>query len=86
MPPNLPWNVEKYYCMHLVLLQLGRQIFTVALQGHKLGQTLPLPLEQILSAGLTVEHLVPQTRVELLRMSLCKSSKDQSGPITSYTS
>lgn len=69
---DLPWNVQKYYRMHLVLLQLRGQIFAIALQRDKLGQTLPLPLQQILSARLTIEHLVPQAGVELLRVGLCR--------------
>lgn len=56
--------------MHLVLLQLRRQVLAVALERHELGQALPLALEQVLAAGLTVEHLVPQPGVELFRVGL----------------
>lgn len=74
-PTPLPWNVEEYYRVHLVLLELRCQILAVALERHELGQTLPLALQQILAAGLAIEHFISQPRVELFRMRLCREGK-----------
>ena len=42
----------------------------VTLDGDVLRQCLPLPQYEILAAGLSVEHLVPYPRVELVRVGL----------------
>lgn len=70
LPLDSPGNVEEDNGVHFVFFEFGRHVLAVTLQRHQVGQPLPLPPQQVLAAHLAVEHLVPQPRVELLRVCL----------------
>jgi len=66
--------VEEEDGVHLLLPQFPRYVLAVALQSHEFRQILPLALQQIFAAGLAVEHLVAQPRIELLWAGLYKNT------------
>ena len=65
-----PGYVQEEDGVHLVLPQLVGDVDVVTHDGHVLREVLPPPLQQVLPARLAVEHLVPESRAELVRPRL----------------
>lgn len=76
-PSPVARDVEEEDGVDLLLAQLRRYVLPIAFQRDKLGEVLPLPLQEVLPACLAVEHFVPQTGIELLRSGLCKKKKKE---------
>jgi hypothetical protein len=68
----VPGDVEEDNSVAPLLLKLWCEIFSVALEFDVVGQIFPLAQQQVLAAHLPVKHFIADTRVESLRMRLCK--------------